>query len=123
VGDPNPYEAPRSDVSTTLPPVAARDRKIAARMLEARDRGGFSIGLYYRWSALRHLFLLVYFGVVLLLLGAVQLWVPFALMLGIYLGMLLQAHAVARVSTRTWPLTVRITDWETVRKIADGEPI
>jgi hypothetical protein len=122
VSQPNPYEAPRSTLSPPLArPLTARDRKVAARMILAHEQGGYTVGLFYRWSAARYVVLCAYFGVILLVLALFELWPLLALALGALLGVLLRDLGWARASATTWHLTERVTDWEKVRQIAEGE--
>lgn len=126
MSEPNPYEAPRAELSSApapARPITVKGQAWARRMLEARRRGGYTVGLFYRWSALRYLFEFVYFGAILAFLAMVEGWTLFMLLLGLYLGMLLRDFGRARATAAIWPLSERVTEWDRVRRIAEGEPL
>ena len=122
VSEPNPYEAPRA-LSPPPWPFTAKDQAYAARLLQARDQGGYTLGLFYRWNALRYLFTFAYFGASLGLLALIQLWVLFWLMLGLSLGVLGRDLGWARAQARAWPVSERVIDWDKVRRLAEGDPL
>jgi hypothetical protein len=121
VSEPNPYEAPRA-LSSPPRPFTAKEQAHAARLIQVRDQGGYTIGLFYRWNALRYLFFLTYFGAALGLLAVLQLWVLFWLMLGLSLGKLGCDFGWARCQARAWPVSERLIDWDKVQRLAAGEP-
>jgi hypothetical protein len=45
------------------------------------------------------------------------------LMLGLFLGVLLRDLGWARATAATWPFSERVTEWDKVRRIAEGEPL
>jgi hypothetical protein len=115
----NPYAAPRS----TLPKATIKPKLellIAKRLLEAHERGGLTVGLSLRWNALRFAILAIYFLVGLAILGYLQLWTFFALLLGMVLGIFLTNYGWIRTSVRVWSFNERVIDWEKVRQIAEG---
>jgi hypothetical protein len=122
VSEPNPYEAPRA-LSTPPRPFTARERVVAARWLQIRDQGGYTLGLFYRWNALGYLFTLAYFGAVLGLLAVLQLWMLFMLILGLWLGVLGRDLGWARAQARTWLIQEQVMEWDKVRRLADGKPL
>ena len=126
MSEPNPYEAPRAELSSSpapARPITVREQAWARRMLEARRRGGYTVGLFYRWSALRYLFVFVYFGAILAFLAMVEGWALFMLTLGLLLGVLLRDLGSARATAVIWPFSERVTEWDKVRRIAEGEPL
>jgi hypothetical protein len=101
---------------------APLERKLAVRMLKIRDRGGYGLGLFLRWNAKRYLFSIVYFGVALAYLAYAELWGLFSFALGLVAGMFLRDFGWVRAAAKSWPFTVRVTDWEEVQRIADEQP-
>ena len=94
------------------------DQVLAKRMLETRERG-ISFGLVLRRSMRGYLFLFLVFGVVLGWLAWIEYWPPFVLMLGMLVGCLLRDVGWIRRIKQTWPFTLKVTDWEIVRELAE----
>lgn len=120
----NPYEAPRVGPSPPPPsarPITAKVQEIARRMLRVRAGGGYRLSTFYALSAKRYVVLLVYFAVILGILGMAQAWVLFALMAGMLAGVLLRDLGWARAGATTWPFTERVTNWAEVERIARTE--
>ena len=119
MSEPNPYEAPRHELSQG----ASRfNRLIATRMLEVRNRGGYTLWLYLRWNWPNYLFLLVSFVVSLLIDGARRWELPLIL-LGMIPGFLLRDCLWLQSSQQAWPFTTSVTDWGRVQKVAGGGPL
>jgi hypothetical protein len=116
----NPYAAPRAAISKS-PANPKLERLIARRILEAREQGGYSLGLFLRWQKLRYLLMIVYFSVAIGLSAYRELWGLLWLVLGLLIGIMLRDLGWFRASARSWPFNERVIDWEKVRQIADGE--
>lgn len=98
------------------------DQALAKSMLETRDRG-FTFGLFARRNAWRYLLLFCgYYGLLLIGLGSLEDWVAFWLMLGVLAGYLLRDIAWFQSIGKTWPFSLRVTDWEKIQRIADETP-
>ena len=98
------------------------DQTLARRMLETRDRG-YSFALFFRRSAKRYLLLFSYFGLALIAFGVLQLWLPFYLMLGMLAGCLFRDIGWVRAVGKTWPFSLKVTDWDKVQRLADEKPV
>jgi hypothetical protein len=116
----NPYAAPRAAISKT-PAKPKLERLIAQRILEAREQGGYSVGLFLRWQKMRYLLMIVYFSTAIGLSAYMELWGLLWLVLGLLIGIVLRDLGWFRASARSWPFNERVIDWEKVRQIADGE--
>ena len=97
-----------------------RDKTLAERMLEARQRGGYRILPFLRMNAKGYSFLAIYFGAVLAFLAFTGMWFPFCTIVGIVFGVLLRDWSWLIGVQRTWPFVTKVTDWDSVQKIADG---
>jgi hypothetical protein len=97
------------------------DRVLAARLLKARQEGGYRFGTFVRWKAKSYVISFVYFGAVPAFCLTAW-WILFALVLGMFLGMLLRDLGWVLASNRSWPLTVRVIDWVVVEELAAEEP-
>lgn len=118
----NPYEAPLAKLSPArVQPITVKDQAIARRMLEARERGGYSLGLFYRWSARRYLVLVLIFGLGLGLLAVAEAWPLFLITVGLVVGTLLRDLGWAGATAKTWHLTEQWTEWDRVARVARGE--
>ena len=115
----NPYQSPVAHDKT---PVEANnrfsDRAIARRMLDIH-RHGYSLGLFLRWNGREHLLLVVYFALLLGGLAYLDLWMPFYMMLGILVGRVGRDMAWVRASSKSWPFSDKVIDWEKVQQLAD----
>jgi hypothetical protein len=120
----NPYEAPRADLSEarhngTMNP--ALERLIAARMLQARDQGGYSIGLFLRWNVKKYLLSIMAAVLNLLIFGFwLSLWPLVLVLAGFLAGEFVRDFGWFEATKRAWPLTVKVIDWPRLRAIADG---
>ena len=52
----------------------------------------------------------------------VGLWGGCFLVAGLFGGMWLRDYGILLHAKRTWPFQESVTDWEKVRRIAEGEP-
>ncbi|MBM3978212.1 MAG: hypothetical protein FJ299_14650 [Planctomycetes bacterium] len=98
------------------------DQFLASRMLETRARG-YSFGLYFRWSAKLYLLLVAYFAFALVALAFLELWLFFFFMLGLFAGCLLRDVGWFRAVRKTWPFSLKVTDWERVQRLADEKDV
>jgi hypothetical protein len=98
------------------------DKILARRMLETRDQG-YSLGRYFRKNAKRYVFMVVYFGLSLALLAYLQIWIAFAVIAGLVSGCILRDIGWVRAVGKTWPFSMRITDWAEVERLAAGQPL
>ena len=94
------------------------DQLLAKGMLDSREHG-FSFRSYFRRSARHYLFLIVVFGCLLALVAYLENWIPFALLAGMLLGSLLRDVGWIRRTIQAWPFTAKVTDWDTVEKLAE----
>jgi hypothetical protein len=124
MGEENPYQSPGEQVSYRDPASNAKlETLLSARLLEARDRGGYTLSLFYRWSATRYVIIMIYFTLVLALLASADLWNLFAVMAGLLVGMLTRDFGWARGQAKMWPVQERLLNWDKVQRMADGEPV
>jgi hypothetical protein len=93
------------------------DQMLARLMLETRDRG-HSFSLFFRRSAKRYLMLVSYFGISLIAFGIFQLWMPFVFLIGMLAGCFLRDIGWVRGVGKTWPFSLKVTDWDKVQKLA-----
>ena len=91
-------------------------------MLETRERG-YSFGLFLRRSAKRYLLQVAYFVFALVLFALLQLWLVFYLMLGMFAGCLFRDIGWFRAVGKTWPFSLKVTDWEKVQRLADEKDV
>ena len=94
----------------------------ARRLLENRDKG-FTFRLFYRRSLRGYLIQLVTTAAVIALLGYLKIWPAAWIYLGVTIGSFARDIAWVRSIRKSWPLSVALTDWEKVRKLADGQPL
>jgi hypothetical protein len=86
-------------------------------MLNTREHG-FSPGSYIKGHARRYLILILIFGLLLSVLAYIKQWPAFTFAVGMLLGSLLRDVAWVRQSSRAWPFTEKVTDWDIVQKLA-----
>ncbi|MCA1685229.1 MAG: hypothetical protein LC745_04460 [Planctomycetia bacterium] len=118
MGGSNPYEAPGVGPG---PGIDLRKRELALRFLDLRQRG-YSLSLFYRRAAKRYLLRFAYFIPSLLFLASQGLWALFYVMLGLLTGVTAQELGWELAVGKIWPFQDEVTDWEKVRRIADGIP-
>lgn len=98
------------------------DQTLATRMLRARADGGYKFAPFVRMNAKGYIFLAIYFGAILFWLGFIQAWPVFALVVGIFSGVLLRDVSWIIGVNRTWPFVTKVTNWETVERLSDEKP-
>ena len=98
------------------------DKILAQRMLETRDRG-YSLSHFFHRNVNRYLRLFSYFGFALIVLAIFQLWMLFVLMLGMLAGCFLRDIGWVRSGGKTWPFSLKVTDWDKVQKLADKKDV
>jgi hypothetical protein len=124
MGEENPYQPPGEQVSyRNIASNAKVEKLLSERLLEARDRGGYTLFLFYRWSTTRYVVIMIYFTLVLAFLASAELWNIFALIAGLLVGMLARDFGWARSQAKMWPAQARLLDWDKVQRMADGEPV
>jgi len=95
---------------------------LAMRMLELREQQGYRLGMFLRMNTKKYIFFVVYFGAALAFFALTGMWFGFALMLGLGLGTFLRDLAWVRASRRTWPFTMKVTNWAFVEELAAEKP-
>jgi hypothetical protein len=116
----NPYEAPRAAIAK-LVGNPKLEQTIAKRLLEARDQGGYSIGLFLRWQGKRYVIMGIYFAILLGLCAFAQAWLPFGILAGLMAGSALRDLGWYKASIKAWPFNDRVFRWDLIEQIADGE--
>ena len=96
------------------------DRTLARRLLETRERG-FSFELFYSRSKKNYALLALCFLGPLPAFAVAESWTAFWIDLGMLLGCLLRDVSWVRAVGKTWPFSVKVTDWDKVQKLADDE--
>src|SRR5512135_2940802 len=96
------------------------DKTLAERMLQARERGGYSFLHFVRMNARGYVVLIVYFGAVLIFCAFTAMWPVFAVVAGLIAGVFLRDVSWLIGIQRNWPFSAKVTDWGKVQKIADG---
>ena len=97
------------------------DQMLAKSLLESRERG-VSLVRHVRYNATPYGIFVTYFGVTLAILAWVQLWLPLCFLLGMCVGSLLWDVGWLRGIRRSFPFTLKVTDWGKVESLANGEP-
>ncbi|MBN8459461.1 MAG: hypothetical protein J0M04_16660 [Verrucomicrobia bacterium] len=98
------------------------DQMLARRMLETRDCG-YSFGLFFRRSSRRYLLLVSYFVLALVAFALFQLWSVYYLMLGMFAGCIFRDIGWVRTGGKTWPFSLKVTDWDKVQRLADEKDV
>lgn len=93
---------------------------LARRLLETRERG-YGFALFYRRSWKAYLVILGYFGIVLPWMAMEGWWELFCGLTGVLCGMLLRDIGWVRAIRKNWPFSDKVTDWEKVRRMAEGK--
>jgi|GEM_PF-3808547 len=102
--------------------VDPQEQKLAKANLESRDVE-FSVGYLFVKNFRIYLIASVIFAPLLALLYYQDLFLYFHLLFGIFVGYGLRDLAWYRVIAHTRPFTLKVMDWEKVRRIAEGEPV
>jgi hypothetical protein len=92
-------------------------------MLQARERGGYRILAFVRMNAKGYVVLVAYFGSLLAFFAFTAMWLVFAAIAGVVVGVFLRDVSWLIGIQRTWPFSAKVTDWDKVQKIAAGLPI
>lgn len=98
----------------------ALEQKLAQRLLETREQG-WTYRRFLRHHTRRYVLLFVLHGLALLLFAAFQQWLPFYLVLGMLIGNIARDYGWARSISKHWPLSLKITDWARVQRMAQGK--
>ena len=94
------------------------DQFLARQMLETRQRG-YSLTRFVQLNSQRYVILFSYFGLLLVACAFLNLWMFFCAVLGLVAGCVLRDIAWAKTIGRTWPFSVKVTDWDKVQRLAD----
>ncbi len=95
---------------------------LARRLLETHARG-YGFALFYRRVWKWYLLLGLVFALVLTFAAEAELWLLFHGFVGCACGVLLRDIAWVRAIRKNWPFSVKVTDWEKVRRMAEvAEP-
>jgi hypothetical protein len=114
----NPYQAPLAHaVQPGEEAVTREERRLATRLLEARERG-MSLRLYLRWTAKAQFLRVILLSVFLVYLARMEIWLVFEFILGLFVGAMLRDIAVIRAQRKTWKMQVKLLDWNKVRQMA-----
>lgn len=98
------------------------DKILAARMLRAREDGGYKFLPFLRMNAKGYSILAIYFGCILIGAALIKLWPVFILTVGIVFGVLLRDVGWVMGVNRTWPFVMKVTDWDAVKRLSDENP-
>jgi hypothetical protein len=98
------------------------DKILAQRMLQARADGGYRLRLFLRINTKGYIFLVLFFSALSTVSAFVGCWPCTFLVAGIGFGVFLRDVSWLTGIQRSWPFSVRITDWDKVQKIADEKP-
>jgi hypothetical protein len=99
------------------------DKILAERMLQARACGGYKLRPFLRMNAKGYIFLVVYFSAVMAVLAFAGCWPAVFVVGGIAAGVFLRDVSWLTGVQRSWPFSVKVTDWDKVQKIADDKPL
>ena len=99
------------------------DKTLAKRLLQTRDSGGYSFSSHLQANVKRYAFLAIYFAVILVGLAFAGLWPVFCVVFGIAAGAFLRDIDWVTGIKRTWPFSVKVTDWEKVQRLSEDEPL
>lgn len=97
-----------------------KEQKLAKATLATKD-AEFSVWYLLLKSWPGYLFIAAVFTPFLIFLYYEESFLMFHWVFGVSLGILLRDIAWFRIITRTRPFTVKVMDWEKVRRIAEGE--
>ncbi len=94
------------------------DQVRAQRLLALRDHGPYRFSTFVKLNASRYLVRISLNAVGLTIVAFTGMWVWFALFLGIVAGGFLRDVAWVRSTRRTWPFTMKVTNWALVQELA-----
>jgi len=98
------------------------DQILARRMLETHEHG-FSFAIFLRRNAPRYAILIACGVLGLLYLTWLDMPTLFYTVLGLLAGCLLRDIGWFRMIRRTWPFTLKVIDWDKVRRLAEAESV
>ncbi len=96
------------------------DRELARRLLETREQG-WTYRRFLRLNTRRYLLLFTIHTAVLALFAILGQWLPFYLILGMLIGTITREYGWVRSIKRTFPFSLKATDWDKVQAMADGK--
>jgi hypothetical protein len=99
------------------------NQRIAARLLDVRARGGYSLCIFLRWNAKRYSVVLVYTISAVAFFAFMNYWGLCLLLIGLFVGVWLREFGYMRSAIKAWPFFSAVTNWENVQRIADGDLI
>ena len=98
------------------------DQTLARLLLETRERG-YSFRLFYRRSAQAYLVIFFMLGMFIAICAAFEIWALFCGLIGLLCGFVLRDVGWVRAKAKSWPFTLKVTDWEKVKRVADEKPL
>jgi hypothetical protein len=98
------------------------DQILARRMLETRNRG-YSFALFLRRNTTRYLIFFSCLGLALVGIAWLRFWTLFYITLGLLAGAVLRDIGWFRAIGKTWPFSLKVTDWDKVQKLADERDV
>jgi hypothetical protein len=99
------------------------DKILAERLLQARASGGYKFLPFLRMNVKGYTIIVLYFGAVLAGLAYAGIWSGFTAAAGVIVGVFLRDVSWLTGIQRSWPFSVKVTDWDKVQKIADEKPL
>jgi hypothetical protein len=93
-------------------------QKLAARMLEVRKRGGYTLGMFLRWNAKSYIFAVAYLTAAIAYFAWVEMSWGCYLVIGLFAGMWLRDFGYLRAANKSWPFMDWALDWEKVEQLA-----
>lgn len=114
--DNNPYSSPDAPAG----PSPTTEQQLARYMLEVREEG-YTAGLFLRRNSKGYLIQLTQHVAAIALCIYAQQWNLIYVIAGMIIGKSIRDLSWFRGIRKTWPLSEKVTDWEKVQRIADGE--
>jgi hypothetical protein len=99
------------------------DKILAEQMLQARAAGGYRVLPFLRMNAKRYALLVVCFAAVLAFFAFAEAPICFAAIVGMVVGTFLRDISWLIGVQQNWPFVMKVTDWDRVNRVADGEPL
>jgi hypothetical protein len=99
------------------------DKILAERLLQARASGGYKVLPFLRINARGYIILVLYFSAVVAVFAFVGCWPAAFLVAGMAAGVFLRDVSWLTGVQRSWPFSIKVTDWDKVQKIADEKPL
>jgi hypothetical protein len=97
------------------------DKMIARRMLRAREHG-YTFGHFLRTNSKRYLLMLCFDIIFIGYWAYFQIWIGFYIAIGLVVGSHTRDISWFISHRRTWPFTVKTTDWQKVESLSKDKP-